>query len=1119
MARNVGEWLGQLGLGKYAEAFAENDIEFEVLSELSDDDLCELGLSLGHRRMFLKTVTEPTADARSAVSSDIGEASRTSAKHAEAERRQLTVMFCDLVGSTEISTRTDPEDLREMMRHYQDTVAGVVARFEGHVAKFLGDGVLAFFGWPRAYEDQAERAVRSGLAAVEAVSNLRAKDGQVLKARVGIATGQVVIGDIVGEVAVEADAVAGKTPNLAARLEGVAAPGQVVIGADTRRLVGHQFSLKNLGTQELKGFEQPVPAWLVTGEARAESRFVASHRQSLGCFVGRQSELSILLDRWELAKAGEGQVVLLSGEAGIGKSRITQTLSNVVRNDEHFRPQYQCSPHHLNSPLYPAIRQLEFAAGMALDDPLETKLDKLESVLQQSAATDVAPLMAAMLAIPADDRYTPLDLTPQDQKQQTLQALARIFEGLAAEHPVFFVFEDAHWIDPTTRELMDLLIDRAATLPALILVTHRPEFETAWQSYAHCTVLALNRLNRDACADLIGDLTGGMALPQDVFEQIVSKTDGVPLFVEELTKTVLESGLVIEQGDHYELSGPLPPLGIPSTLQDSLMARLDRLEALKEIAQIGAAIGREFPRSLLETISPLSGSELDDAFDRLTESEIIFRRGLGPDASYVFKHALIQDAAYESLLRSRRQQIHARIAEALLSQFSARVQNEPEVLAHHYTQAGLLRQAAPYWLLAGQRAIVRSANLEAIAHLSEGLNTVAQVSDDEDVSTLELDMQIGLGSARIASRGYSAEETEEAWLRARELLNAVGEDSRQFAVLHGLCMVYWTRGQLKRMHEVNEDMLQRAERQNEALPKLVAPRVMAVGLNTMGRFEEARTHALLATELHDPDVHGESAHRFGHDQGVGAYWHLAIAQLFLGYPDASARAGERAFALTADLQNANTNAYCSLWGAFTSLVRHDWEGARKIAEPMIEDALSRSMALWIAFGRHLLGCALVNLDQPEAGMRQLHLGRDEASGLNSHVLMPMTLRFEAQALYMLGRHDEAVSCLENALKIVGKTDERWWEPEIHRFKGNLLQHSKANTDGSEDAFRRAIATAANQEAKVIELRSTVSLARLLQAQGRDDEARSSLLAVFNWFSEGFESPDLKDAKGLLDELT
>ncbi|CTQ52318.1 Adenylate cyclase 2 [Roseibium album] len=1116
MTDRLDDWLADLDLSKYREAFTENEIVFGDIALLTEDDLKEVGLPVGPRRRALEAIAKlGNGQLPAPVKTPVLVQPNLSPV---VERRHLTVMFCDLVGSTQLSRQLDPEDLRDVMRRYQDVVSGAVTRYGGHIAKYLGDGILAYFGWPHAYEDQAERAVRSGLEATQCVARVQLTDKSGLAARVGIATGQVVVGDLVGEAGRDAEAVSGETPNLAARLQQTGAAGEVITGAETKDLVAHQFKMESLGKHRFKGFEEDVPAWRVGGEIKTESRFAAAHGQGLSRFVGRQSELNILKDRWTLAKSGEGQIVLLSGEAGIGKSRITQTLSDHTREDEHFRLQYQCSPHHVNSPLYPAVRQLEFAAGIAPETPATVKLDKLEQLLEQSDNVDVAPLMAAFLDLPSEGRYPPLDLTPQEQKQQTLQALTEIFVGLAGKRPVFFIFEDAHWIDPTTRELMDLLVERTATLPALILVTFRPEFDTTWAAHTHCTVLALNRLGSEACANLISDVTGGLDLPEMVFEHIVSKTDGIPLFVEELTKMVLKSGLLSRQGDHYELDGPLPPLAIPSTLQDSLMARLDQLDTLKEIAQIGAAVGREFSHSLLEAVSPLGGDKLKDALDQLIGAEIIFRRGVQTEASYIFKHALIQDAAYASLLRSKRQQIHASIAKALLTRFEAQVQTEPEQLALHYTQAGMLPEAADYWLLAGQRAIARSANSEAIAHLIEGLTVVGQCPKTEKRSSVELDIQIGLGSARIAARGYSAEETEKAWLRARQLLDVVGEDARQFIVLHGLCMVYWNRAQLIRLRDVNDDMLLRASRQSDVLPKLVAHRLMSVGCNPMGRFDLARENGERATKLYDPVAHRNSAHRFGHDLGVASHWHLAIALLFLGHLQTSAEVEAKATSLSADLQNVNTNSYNSLWSAFTRLVRCDWEGAKNVAEPMIEDALSRSMALWVAFGRHMLGSALVNLDQQEEGLKQLHLGREEAEGLNNRIFLPMTLRFEAQALKMLNRHEDAICLLDKALDVVETTGESWWEPDIHRLKAEYLPHLKSNKVTQEESFNRALAVTKLQNSRLPELRCACSFVQFLYRQDRIEEARELFIPKYNWFSEGGDALDLKIARQVMKQL-
>ena len=1118
----VKNWLEALGLGQHALLFAENNIDDEVLSELTDEDFKVLGLSLGHRKKLLKAIAAlaTSCAAEAAPRSDpasqpLANVSRLS----EGERRHLTVIFCDLVDSTTLAEQLDLEDYRDLIRRYQDTCAGIVSRFEGYIGQYVGDGLVVYFGFPRAHEDDAERAVRAALRIPISVGNLAPSHGRAVKVRIGVATGVVLVGDIIGEGASQQQAVSGETVNLASRLQGLANPNSVVIGAGTRELLGDQFDYEDLGPQKLKGISEPVHAWRVTGERVVETRFRATHADRLTKFFGRDHEVELLLERWRRGKAGEGQVVLLSGEAGIGKSRITETLRDRLKGEEYIRVEYQCSAHHVNSPLYPAIRQLEFAAGFSSEDTPAEKLSKLESLLEQSSSTSGAALIAALLSIPAGVHYAPLNMTPQEQKHETLRALVGMLEGLAARSPVLFVLEDAHWLDPTTQELMDLVVDRVSGSRGLAVITHRPEFQSPWTGRAHCTVLTLNRLGKDACAALISDLTGGRDLPQEVYTQIIAKTDGVPLFVEELTKTVLESGLLTQEADRFVLSGPLPPFAIPSTLQDSLMARLDRLEGIKEISQIGAAIGREFPHALLDAVSQLQGGDLDKALARLIESEIVFRRGVFPDAIYVFKHALIQDTAYGTLLRGHRHQIHARIAEALRSRFSSRVNNEPELLARHYTQAALPMEAAPWWLLAGQRAVARSANLEAIAHLSQGLDVLRQLPRSGEVSSLELDMQISLGSARIAARGYSSAETEEAYVRGRELLGEVGDDARQFAVLHGLCMVYWNRAQLGRNLEVAEEMLVRAERQNDKLPKLVAVRVMAVVLNPLARFVDAREAAERAAKLYDPEQHRDSAHHYGHDMGVGAYWHLSIACLFLGFRDASDEAASRAFTLSRQLQNANTTAYNSLYAAFTSLVKGEWQHARDTATQMIEHAAARSMALWVVFGRHLLGSALAALNEAEAALDEIHRGRAEAEKLRNSIFKPMTLHFEAQALATLGRFDEAFARLDESLETVEATQERWWEAEIYRLRGEISRQSKGSLEDAEASFRRAIDVARDQKAKLFELRAATSLGRLWQEAGKNREARELIAPLYEWFTEGMESPDLKNARTLLEELS
>ena len=767
---DLAAWLRELGLERYEPTFRENEIDLEILRELDDADLEELGLPFGSRKRLLKAIAGLVAGTSTASAAG-GEAARTTAL--SAERRQLTVMFVDLVGSTALSSRLDPEELRAVMRSYQDVCAAEVARFEGHVAKFLGDGILAYFGWPVAHEDGAERAVRAALGTIEAVPGVPTPTAEPLAARVGIATGMVVVGDLLGEGAAREEAVVGETPNLAARLQQLAEPGMIIVADGTRRLLGQLFDLQDLGARALHGFSTPVRAWRIAGEGRTTGRFEARRSADLSPLVGREHEVALLLNRWKLACQGEGHAVLLAGEPGMGKSRIAEDLRQRLGDQPHVRLLYQCSPQHTGSALHPIVAQLEHAAGFHRHDEPGARLAKLEALLAPGAedVASVAPLFAALLAIPSGGRYPPLEISPQQRKERMLEALLAQLEGLAAREPVLLTFEDLHWIDPTSLEFLGLLIDRIAGLPVLGILTARPEFAPAWNVGAHVTILPLERMSARHTAAL-AERVSGKALPPEISEEIVARTDGVPLFVEELTRTVLESGLLEDEGDRYRLRGPLPVRAIPTTLYDSLMARLDRLAQVKEVAQVAAVIGREFTDEMLAAVTALGGEKLRPALDQLVGNNLILQGEGSPTATYAFRHALVQEVAYGSLLRGRRQELHARIAKTVEERFPGITELQPKWLAHHYTEAGVVGRAAGYWLRAAQRAKDAYANREAASHLQRCLHAIEARPQGDNGPALELEEHklralVLLGD--LASVAGDLEEANRCYEQAIEL--------------------------------------------------------------------------------------------------------------------------------------------------------------------------------------------------------------------------------------------------------------------------------------------------------------------------------------------------------------
>jgi class 3 adenylate cyclase/tetratricopeptide (TPR) repeat protein len=855
----------------------------------------------------------------------------------EAERRQLTVLFCDLVDSTPLASLLDPEDLREVARAYQKTCAKVIARYDGHIAQYLGDGLLVYFGYPVAHEDDAQWAVRAGLGIVEALGQLNTHLGQKrgvhLAVRLGIHTGLVVVGDV-GDGARQEQLALGETPNLAARLQGIAAPNTLVISAATFQLLGGFFACQPLGTPPLKGLAQPLAVYRVLYESMARSRLEAVGSTGLTPMVGREQEVGLLLERWAQVKDGAGQVVLLSGEAGIGKSRLVQVLTeHVATEPQAWLTPCQCSPYYQNSALYPMIDLLErVALRFDREESPEQKLRKLEGFLVQYGLplAEAVPLFAALLSLPLPAAYAPLTISPQQQKQQTLQAFLTILLRIAAQQPVLFVMEDLHWVDPTTLELLGLLVDQGPTARILALFTFRPDFSPPWTGRSHFTQVTLPRLQRRQAAEMTGRVAQGKALPAEVVEQVVAKTDGVPLFVEELTKMVLDSGLLQAWEGRYELTGPLPPLAIPNTLHDSLMARLDRLAAVKGLAQLGATLGREFSYELLQAVAPWDEGTLQRGLHQLVAAEFLYQQGLSPQATYRFKHALIQDAAYQSLLKSTRQQHHLRIAQVLESRFPGTVETQPELLAHHYTEAGLSAQAIPYWQTAGGRAAQRSAHQEAVGHLSKGVEVLQTLPDTPERTQQDLQLHVALGVSLMAVKGRAAPEVERVYTRARALCQQVGDTPQLFPVLRGLFLFYLNCGQRQTAQELAEQLLRQAERQPEVAPRMLGHYLLGQALFSRGALGNAVRHFEQAIAAYNLQEHHQLAHVYGIDLGVITRSLGALVLWLLGYPERALAQSQEAWTLAQEVAHPLSRVLAQVWLACLHQFRQEAQAAHDL---------------------------------------------------------------------------------------------------------------------------------------------------------------------------------------------
>jgi class 3 adenylate cyclase/tetratricopeptide (TPR) repeat protein len=1115
-AMDVGGWLRGLGLEEYEAAFREHKIDDTVLPSLTAEDLKDLGVVfVGHRRKLLNAIAALRA-----------EASTPKPLSDTAERRQVTVMFSDLVGSTALSARLDPEDLREVISAYQRCVAETVRRFGGFVARYMGDGVLVYFGYPAAHEDDAERAVRAGLALIDAMPTLSAPER--LQVRIGAATGLVVVGDLVGSGEAQERRVVGETPNLAARLQGIAEPNTVVIAEATRRLLGNLFELQDLEPNELKGFAGPVRAFAVLRASSVASRFEAMHAGDLTALVGREEELQRLMRLWARAKTGEGQVVLLSGEAGIGKSRLAAALVEELTGEPHARLRYFCSPQHTDSALYPIIGQFERAAGFAYGDTPQTKLDKLDALLAQTLTSKQdAALLAEMLSLPNDGRYPALDPVPEQRRQKLLEALGVRLETLARSNPVLMILEDAHWSDPTSLEAFGRTVDRIANLPVLMIVTFRPEFEAAWVGQPHVTALALNRLGHREVGSMIDHVVGNKALPDDIRKDIIERTDGIPLFVEEMTKAVIEAGGELEA---MQIAAAVPPSAhaVPASLHASLMARLDRLGPAKELAQIGAVIGREFSHALLAAVARKPEAELVPLFDRLVRAGLLFRKGAPPHATYLFKHALVQDAAYGTLLRQPRRTLHARIADTLERQFPDIAEAQPDLLARHYTEAGLIDKAAVLWGKAGLRSIERSALVEAIEQLSRALGQIATLPGTPALRREEIKLQAALIGPLRDIKGLAAPETKAAAERARLLIEqaeALGEPPEDPWLLFGTLITLLDshivnfNGDLAR--ESAAHIMAFAEKMGGKDPLRLAQQLLGVVLLLSGNMAEGRVN--LDHALSDP-VEGRpmATPRFGRR----LRWPIPIILIWrslalwaLGYPDAALASAEQAVGEARETGYASTLMHMLSIASLSQLMSRNYAMAKALSDELIALAEEKGSVFWKTAGMFRRASLLAVTGKTSDAVSIFTSAIPVWRSAGSTVILPVWLSYLARACGELGQFDDAWSYIGEAMKVVEVTKEAWYEAEVYRIAGEIaLMSPVRDLAKAETYFEWALAVARAQQAKSWELRAAMSMARLRRDQGKRDEARELLAPIYGWFTEGFDTLDLKQARALLDEL-
>jgi len=1052
---------------------------------------------------------------------------------AEAERRQLTCLFCDLVNSVGLSERLDPEELRETLAAYHRVCATVVRRFDGHIHNYLGDGIMVYFGFPSAHEDDAQRAVRSGLGIVEAVeqlnSRVQSEYGVELHVRIGIDTGLVVAGARAADegVGVEAAAV-GVPPNIAARLQALAAPDSVVISAAAYRLIAGYFDCRDLGFHTIRGISQPMAIYHVLHESGARTRLDVAARRGLPPLQDRYDELATLTDCWAQARAGQGGVALMAGEPGIGKSRLIWALQqHVAQSPDAFLIHMSCSHYFMNTAFYPVVQLLERVLEFGLDDTVEQRLDKMDGLLAQYGfdLPTVAPLLARLLAVPFQGRYPPLDLPADRQRQLTIDALVTITLMRADYQPLLVVVEDLHWIDPSSLDLLTQLIEHVAHTRQLVVFSFRPEFVPPWPEGPGLERLNLSRLEREASVKIVTEIAG-MPAPAELLDQLVEKADGVPLYLEELTKLVSEQGLIHRGNGRFDPARPKPALAIPATLADSLTARLDRLTDAKGVAQLGAAIGRQFSYELLaavsKTITTVDTRALRRNLARLVDAGLLFVEHDPRGETYTFKHALIQDAAYGSLLRTTRLQYHRQIAQALTEHFPATVETAPELLAHHYTQASMMAEAVPCWLRAGQRALHASANREAIAHLTTGLDLLADLPAGQERAGAELQFRLTLGPAYMAIRGYAAPEVEACYQRARELCRELGDTPQLVPVLHGLWTYHIVRAQHASALALGEQVLQLGAATND--DGLLLQGNMEVGWSHffLGELEQAREHLELVLALYDHERHSSHAFTYGDNPATSARSALASVLWLLGYPDQALRCSEENLAVLRSLvQHPFSVAFSLTVAAFLRQYLGDSPATRALAEEAVVISEAHGLAFIGAMASMFVGWARTREGELDEGMAQMRRGLAAQLATGAELARPYWLWLLAEVCQRTGAAREGLALLDDADVTLEHTHDSYWEAEIHRLRGRLLlATAEPSAPASAEAcYRRALEVARRQGARSLELRAAVSLSRLWQAADRDGEARELLAPIYEGFTEGLGHPELREAAALLAELS